>query len=580
MPIARFQMPDGRVARFEVPDGTTPEQAQSMMQQHFDSQPTELPASTDQVNIDIQHPENLSTEDRQAINADIEASKKIVAPRGEIGGSYKQDLKNIGAGALSGAAQIGATILSPIDWAAKKAGIENEYLFPADRRASIESGLREMGAQPESTAFKGGQLGAEIAGTAGAGGAIAKGLKFAPQLSAAVESGGFKLARPATGLLNNLATRAAGGAISGGAMTGMVNPEDTASGAAVGAVFPLAVKGAGKLGSAIMQKATPEVAALATKAHQYGIEIPADRLVDSKTLNALSASLNYVPFSGRATTEEKLYSQINKAVSKTIGQDSSNITDALRKARVDLGSKFDDVLKNNTVNVDDAFLQDLVEHADIATKELETGQAKIISNQIDEIINKAQDGVIDGQAAYNIKKTLDRIGKQNSPVAYYADELRRSLMEALNRSMPAEEAASFAKVRQQYGNMLTLDKLAPAGAEGEISMGRLANMRNVRDPQLRDLVDIAAQFGRTRESPHGAAQRVTLGALAPVAAAVGQLPLYASVLAGARGANMALSSNTLRNAMLKQGGTAAQNKLLSSPVARSAILQGSRAIQQ
>lgn len=32
MPIARFEMPDGRVARFEVPEGTTPEQAQAMMQ--------------------------------------------------------------------------------------------------------------------------------------------------------------------------------------------------------------------------------------------------------------------------------------------------------------------------------------------------------------------------------------------------------------------------------------------------------------------------------------------------------------------------------------------------------------------
>jgi len=32
MPIAKFQMPDGRVARFEVPDGTTPERAQQLMQ--------------------------------------------------------------------------------------------------------------------------------------------------------------------------------------------------------------------------------------------------------------------------------------------------------------------------------------------------------------------------------------------------------------------------------------------------------------------------------------------------------------------------------------------------------------------
>lgn len=33
MPIARFELPDGRVARFEVPDGTSPEQAQAMIAQ-------------------------------------------------------------------------------------------------------------------------------------------------------------------------------------------------------------------------------------------------------------------------------------------------------------------------------------------------------------------------------------------------------------------------------------------------------------------------------------------------------------------------------------------------------------------
>lgn len=31
MPVARFQLPDGRIARFEVPEGTTPEQAQEMI---------------------------------------------------------------------------------------------------------------------------------------------------------------------------------------------------------------------------------------------------------------------------------------------------------------------------------------------------------------------------------------------------------------------------------------------------------------------------------------------------------------------------------------------------------------------
>lgn len=36
MPIARFEMPNGKIGRFEVPEGTTPEQAQTLIQQHVD----------------------------------------------------------------------------------------------------------------------------------------------------------------------------------------------------------------------------------------------------------------------------------------------------------------------------------------------------------------------------------------------------------------------------------------------------------------------------------------------------------------------------------------------------------------
>lgn len=43
MPIARFQMPDGRIGRFEVPEGTTPEQAQAMIAESL--KPKETKAS-------------------------------------------------------------------------------------------------------------------------------------------------------------------------------------------------------------------------------------------------------------------------------------------------------------------------------------------------------------------------------------------------------------------------------------------------------------------------------------------------------------------------------------------------------
>lgn len=49
MPVARFQMPDGRIGRFEVPEGTTPEQAQSMIAKSLEPQPqdpTNAPPAT------------------------------------------------------------------------------------------------------------------------------------------------------------------------------------------------------------------------------------------------------------------------------------------------------------------------------------------------------------------------------------------------------------------------------------------------------------------------------------------------------------------------------------------------------
>jgi hypothetical protein len=47
MPIARYQLPDGRIARFEVPEGTTPEQAQQIGVEFFANQ--QAPAANEQM---------------------------------------------------------------------------------------------------------------------------------------------------------------------------------------------------------------------------------------------------------------------------------------------------------------------------------------------------------------------------------------------------------------------------------------------------------------------------------------------------------------------------------------------------
>lgn len=45
MPVAKFQMADGRIARFEVPEGTTPEQAQTLISEHLKVSPPTPPTA-------------------------------------------------------------------------------------------------------------------------------------------------------------------------------------------------------------------------------------------------------------------------------------------------------------------------------------------------------------------------------------------------------------------------------------------------------------------------------------------------------------------------------------------------------
>lgn len=472
--------------------------------------------------------------------------------------------KNLIGGLFRGAGSMGATIDSIGKMLPQQRignALQGKYVDVAAEdkalRQSLDDGLESMGVDTDSAAYQVGKLGAEVAGTAGmpiaAGRAVGT---VAPKFGNAIATGGFKLGGSSGNVAQNALLRTAGGAASGGMMTGAVNPEDAATGAVIGAAIPASVKAVGKTGQiigkgarAVIGDVSPEVAKLAKRASELGVEIPADRLVDSKPLNATASSLNYIPFSGRAATEQKMVSGLNKALSKTFGQNSENVTLALRKAKEQLGGQFDDVLKSNKLKVDDQFLDELAEVESIANRELGSDSLKPIMSQIDEILAKSNNGVIDGQAAYNIKRTLDRYSRGSRPEAFHATELKKSLMDALNRSLSPSEVQRFSTVRKQYGNMLSLEKLAQNGVEGDISVGRLANLKNINNPELQEIADIAAQFIKSREGQHGAAQRVVAGGA--LALTTGPTGLAAGA-AGGRAVNSLLNSNAVKSRILRE----------------------------
>lgn len=99
MPVARYQMPDGRIARFEVPEGTTPEQAQASISEHYNfADPTEAMSTLDklragmgkafvdvgrgarQVMSNIPGVNQIGFYDPVAVQRDVDEARRLDAP--------------------------------------------------------------------------------------------------------------------------------------------------------------------------------------------------------------------------------------------------------------------------------------------------------------------------------------------------------------------------------------------------------------------------------------------------------------------------------------------------------------------
>lgn len=184
----------------------------------------------------IEFPDGMAAGD---IESAIKANMMSIKPAKQERGTLNQMARDAFGGAIRGAGSIGATLIRPFESAA-----ENEQ-----RRKSMDEGLTSLvGSNPDNLTYGGTKLLTEMAGTSGVGGALAKPLMgIAPRLAQAVATSGMTAGGA------GMATRAAGGAITGGASAALVNPEDAGAGAAIGAAMPGAIKLVGMAGSKIGQ---------------------------------------------------------------------------------------------------------------------------------------------------------------------------------------------------------------------------------------------------------------------------------------------------------------------------------------
>ncbi len=195
--------------------------------------------------------------------------------RSVLDSARNYDAKTSIGGLARGAGSIGATLLAPIDWLARTSNngqpinIGGYNVLGHDRRVGMDAGLESAGVDTNSTQFKTNQLIAEIAGTSGVGGLLAKGagaLGAGPSLVSALQTGGMNTA--GAGGLRGAATRLVGGSATGAATAGLVNPEYAPMGGVIGGFTPFVVQGSGLLGDYFNRKLSERLAGQTARYNQ------------------------------------------------------------------------------------------------------------------------------------------------------------------------------------------------------------------------------------------------------------------------------------------------------------------------
>lgn len=308
----------------------------------------------------------------------------------------KQDAGNALAGLVRGAGSIGATLLAPVD--VIKDAVNGKGLSLAsnrERRQSMDDALQTMGAQPDSWMYKGGKLGGEILGTAGAGGAVANGLgripgvaQAAPTLLNAIRTGGF-----ATGAPSNMAVRTAGGAINGAVQSAMVDPENAGIGAVIGGALPGAAKVAGMAGNAVSKGLNSAAESLM----QSAIKPTIKQLKDGSAQTAVETLLKYGinPNKSGVDKLKAMIGDMNDEIAGKIGNSTATVSkDKVLQALGDVRQKFGaQVSPTSDLNAIGGVADDFANHPNLlgdlipvkAAQEMKQGTYKILSGKYGQV---------------------------------------------------------------------------------------------------------------------------------------------------------------------------------------------------
>lgn len=319
-------------------------------------------------------------------------------------------------------------------------------------------------------------------------------------------------ARGATGgarILQAAAQSAGYGAVSGfgageGGLENRVN--SAAGGAVTGAVFGGGAQGLGEgakaAGKAILPDIGKEVATLAQRAKEFGIPVSMQQIAPGKIRNTLQKVSQAIPLSGVKGFEEQQTQSWNKALAKTLGEESDNLgPETIQNFLSKSSDGFDNVLKGKSVQVDPLNVETLDTLVENSKGSLSDSLVKVIQKNVDDLkANIGADNVIPGEKLASFRsKLLKRIGRAEGGAKEYLGDVVDVVDDLLDTSLDDASEEALGKLRRQWRNYRTVEPLLEKSATGEVNptslLNRVASSPYIKASSLKtgddDLVDLA-----------------------------------------------------------------------------------------
>lgn len=233
---------------------------------------------------------------------------------------------------------------------------------------------------------------------------------------------------------------------------------------------------------------SPERQRLVQTLEREGVtDLTAGQKTGSRPLQWSEQSLSDVPFAGNMADvmRQSQQEQFTSAVLRRVGETAERATpDVLNRAFDRIGRQFDDLAVRNTMIADGALVAQvragLDEYKMLTPPALLAPGVQQLADNVQSLAARAG-GQVSGEQYKHWRTQIDKLARGesragNTERAGALYDIRNALDDAMERSVSAQDMAAWREARNQYRNMLVVERAA-TGAGAEAREGLISPMQ-------------------------------------------------------------------------------------------------------